>query len=504
MTINRVAARQPGAPAVTMASGAGITFAELDCQSARLSNYWRSKGLVPGDRVALLMDNGLAYAICAWAARRSGLAAVPVNWQLSPGEVAYLIEDSDARALVASPRFRALAEHGLDGNPVAVLLSDGAEFGSFHAIAEAIESQARDEPPDQPDGAPMYYSSGTTGRPKGIRKNSGLRFGEQRPIERLYAQLYGLEAGSILLLPAPLYFSAPYGWMVAATALGVHVVLLDRFDAEGALAAVERHRVTHGLFVPTHFVRMLRLPKDLRGKYDLTSLRAAVHAGAPCAPDIKAAMIDWWGPVLHEYYSGSEGAGFTTITAQEWLDHPGSVGRSVLGAIHILDDEGRELPAGEIGTIWFEDAPRFEYHKAPDQTDAFFNAAGWGTLGDLGHVDDEGYLTIANRRADLIISGGANVYPQEIENAVAGHPAVLDVAAVAVADPEFGQAVRLLVVRQRGAAGDAELADELRGFCRSRLAGYKCPKSILFVPDLPRLASGKLLRRAISEIYRQP
>jgi len=504
MTVDRFAARRWDAPAVTTVGGGTLSFGELDRQSARLANHLRANGLRPGDRVALLMDNSAEYAVAAWAARRSGLRAVPVNWQLTRAEVSYILADSGARALIAGSRFADVAVAAAAEHAVPMRLSADRAFAGFVPLADAIAGASEIEPGDQPDGAPMYYSSGTTGRPKGIVRDTGLRFGEQRPIEALYSKLYGIREGSVLLVPAPLYFAAPFGWMVAATALGAHVVLLPRFDAEATLAAIETYRCTHALFVPTHFVRLLQLGEDVRRRYDLSSLQAAVHAGAPCPPDVKAAMIAWWGPIIHEYYSGSEGAGFTAISSQEWLARPGSVGRAVTGAIHILDEAGEELPPGHVGTIWFEDAPRFVYHNAPEKTERFFNVRGWGSLGDLGHIDAEGYLYIADRRSDLILSGGANVYPQEIENAVAGHPAVLDVAAVGVVDAEFGQRVRLLVVSAPDQVGGAELEAELLAYCRARLAGYKCPRSLRFVPSLPRLASGKLLRRNIPEAWREP
>jgi acyl-CoA synthetase (AMP-forming)/AMP-acid ligase II len=504
MPVDRIADERPSAPAVTVHEGEALTFAELDRKSAQLANYLRGQGLAPGDRFGLLLDNGVNYAVCIWAARRSGLQAVPINWQLRPAEVAYIIDDSDAHALIASTRLGELATEAIAGCDVPILLADGESFGAFRSLDSAIAGEPADQPAGQPDGTPMYYSSGTTGKPKGIRRVTTLKYGEERPIERLYAQLYGISATTVMLIPAPLYFAAPFGWLSAATALGGHVVLLKRFDAEAVLQAIERYRVTHALFVPIHFVRLLKLPAEVRDRYDLSSLQTVIHAGAPCPRDVKADMIAWWGPKLHEYYSGSEGAGFTTISSQEWLERPGTVGRSVMGPVHILDDDENELPPGEVGTIWFENAARFEYHKSPEKTAGFFNARGWGSLGDLGHVDADGYLFISNRRTDLIISGGANIYPQEIENEMAAHPAVFDVAAIGVPDAEFGQTVRLLVLLHADVTPSDALKDELLSFCRSRLAGYKCPRSLIFVPSLPRLANGKLLRREIDPALYAP
>ena len=504
MPIDRIAAKRPYDMAITVHGGESLTFAELDRRSAQLANYLRDRGLAPGDRVGLLMDNGLNYAVAVWAARRSGLQAVPINWQLKEAEVAYLVRDSDARALIASKRLSDLATSAIRGCDVPVLLSDGEDFGNFISLEGAIAEQSANQLPDQPDGTPMYYSSGTTGKPKGIRRQTNLRFGDERPIERLYAQLYGIGPQTVILLPAPLYFAAPFGWLVAVSALGGQIILLKRFDAETVLEAIEAHRVTHALFVPIHFVRLLKLTDEVRFRYDLSSLKVAIHAGASCPREVKADMIAWWGPILHEYYSGSEGAGFTTISSEEWLSRPGTVGRSVMGAVHILNDDGEELPPGEVGTIWFENAAQFEYHKSPEKTAGFFNERGWGSLGDLGHVDADGYLFISNRRTDLIISGGANIYPQEIENEMAAHPAVLDVAAVGVPDAEFGQTVRLLVLPHADVTPSDVLTTELLAFCRSRLAGYKCPRSVVFVSTLPRLANGKLLRREIDPALLAP
>jgi fatty-acyl-CoA synthase len=358
------------------------------------------------------------------------------------------------------------------------------------------------------EGGLMAYSSGTSGRPKGIlRPLDDRAFGEPIPFEMLMRDRYGIGEDSIYLTPAPLYHTAPIGWTMGAQALGATTAVMEQFDAEATLRAIETHRVTHAQFVPTHFVRMLKLPEAVRGRYDLSSLRVVLHSAAPCPPDVKDAMIDWLGPIIEEYYGGSEGGGFFTIGSEEWRRHRGSVGRPLPGlshetraGVHIVDPEsGALLPVGEIGVIYFEGVARFDYHKAPEQTAQFFNAKGWGTLGDMGWLDDEGYLHLADRLSQMIISGGVNIYPQEIEAALALHPAVLDVAVIGVPNEEFGEEVKALV--QPVGTADEKLRAELADYCRERLAGFKCPRSIDFVTELPRLANGKLLKRKLREPF---
>jgi len=489
--------------AVAVLDGPRVDFGELDDRSARLAQFLRRRGLHPGDRVAALLENSTTYAIVVWAARRSGLRLVPLNWQLTSGEIRYVIEDCDARAIIASESLVATAASALENlSEPSVRLCDGTSAGAFVALDTAIAGEPTAQLPNQLDGPVMYYSSGTTGKPKGIMRPLGpLRYGEQRPIEAFYASLFGLGPDTRLLLPAPLYFAAPLGWMSATLALGGSVAILRRFDAEHVLRAIETQRITHGLFVPTHLVRLLRLPEETRSRFDLSSLKLAIHAGAPCPPELKQAMIDWWGPRISEYYSGSEGAGFVSASAEEWLARPGTVGRSKGSRIHILDDSGKECPHGQIGTVYFENAPRFEYHKAPEKTAAYFTPEGWGSLGDMGWLDTDGYLFLADRKIDLIISGGANIYPQEIEAVLLGHPAVYDAAVIGIPNPEFGEEAKAIIQPESNSTPDAALAAEILTFCRARLASFKCPKTIEFVPTLPRHANGKLLKRELRARY---
>jgi acyl-CoA synthetase (AMP-forming)/AMP-acid ligase II len=308
--------------------------------------------------------------------------------------------------------------------------------------------------------------------------------------------LYGGGPDTVYLSPAPLYHAAPAGWTNAVHRLGGTTVVMERFDPLAALELIERHRVTHVQFVPTHLVRLLKLPPEDRARFDLSSLRVVVHAAAPCPPEVKRAALEWLGPVVHEYYSGSEGAGFCAIGPEEWLDHPGSVGRSLLGAVHIVGADGAELAVGGEGEVWFESPRRFEYHNDPAKTAAVFDGRGWSTLGDVGRVDAEGYLYLTDRVSNMIITGGVNVYPREVEDALIGHPAVADVAVIGIAHPEMGEAVRAVVQPDRVAPSD-ELAVSLIAFCRGRIAHFKCPTSVVFLDELPRLPSGKLAKRLL-------
>lgn len=499
---------QPDKPAIHMADGASLNYRQLDERADRVARWLVALGLPEGASVALLLENRLETFELWWGARRAGLYYVPVSIHLTPNEVAYLLRDSGASVLVTSsdqgPRVAQAVASLPEGQlPHRVVM--GGELHGFVRYEEALDATpATGELPVRSVGRELMYSSGTTGFPKGIKRPlvPWDRRMEMPPLEVQLRQMFAIDAETVYLHPSPLYH-ATGRFIVRVLETGGSCVILPRFDAQAALAAIERYRVTYGHWVPTMFIRMLELPGEVRSGYDLSCLRMALHATAPCPAHVKAAMIEWWGPVVNEYYGGSENVGVTYITAREWLAHRGSVGRPITGEVHITaeDDPERELLAGEIGLIYFSGGVGFEYHGDPGKTRGAFNKRGWGTYGDLGHVDEAGYLYISDRRTDLIISGGVNIYPQEIENALVEHAAVADVAVIGVPNKEFGQEVKAVVQLNPGSAAGPGLAEQLQAWCRERLSRMKCPRSIDFVQELPRNENGKLLKRVLREQY---
>jgi long-chain acyl-CoA synthetase len=511
MHLSELAARDPDKPAVIMADGSGaLTFAELDRDSCRVSRLLAGLGVGPGDHVAVLMANRLEYFAVAWGAQRRGTYWTPVNWHLTADEAGYIVEDCGAKVLFASPETADVAALIAARLPDLTVFVSGTDHPGLRRYEDAIAAQAPGRPPDEVEGMYFFYSSGTTGRPKGVLKESTFPpFGTGVGLELLMQGVFGFGADTVYLCPAPLYHAAPLGWSMGTTRLGGTVVLMERFDPAECLRAISLHHVTAAQFVPTHFVRMLKLPPDTRAGSDTSGLRTVVHAAAPCPVEVKRQMIDWLGPVLVEYYAGSEGNGMTMIGSPDWLTHPGSVGRAVVGAVHILGEGGSERSAGQDGAVYF-DGPSFEYHNDPVKTKNSRNGDGWTTLGDIGHLDDEGYLYLSDRRTDLIISGGVNIYPAEIEEALIMHPAVADVAVIGVPDAEMGQSVLAVVqladgiaqLSEREASQD-ELGVALMAHCRSTLAAFKCPRSIEFAVSLPRTPTGKLLRRVLREQHQR-
>ncbi|RAU94578.1 acyl-CoA synthetase [Mycolicibacter senuensis] len=501
------AAATPDKPAIIVADTAEtLTYGQLDTRSLRFARHLYDVGVRPGDHIAVLSDNQPRALEIYWAAMRSGLYITFLNAHLTAGEVAYIVDDCDAQTLVIAEKYADIAGAVIARTPrvarrIALGPVDG--FDDYETVVAAASAQPL---PAQPCGADMLYSSGTTGFPKGIEVPLPRR-GVDEPGDRitgLFAPPMGLDSDSVYLSPAPIYHSAPLRFMAMAHRVGATVVMMRRFDAADALRFIERYRVTHSQWVPTMFVRMLRLDRRLRDSHDLSSQRCAVHGAAPCPVEVKRAMIDWWGPILLEYYSSTEAAGTTIIDSHDWLRHPGSVGKPVLGVAHICDDTGAEVATGEHGTVYFErDAVPFEYHNDPQRTaeTRHRNHPNWTTTGDVGYLDAEGYLYLTDRKSFTIISGGVNIYPQEIENALALHPAVLDVAVIGVPDEEMGQSV-LAVVHPAAEAGPRdELTAALDRFLRERLAHYKVPRRYEFSTDLPRTPTGKLVKGRLQERY---
>ncbi|MEM7020169.1 MAG: AMP-binding protein [Pseudomonadota bacterium] len=501
------AEKDPNKPAHIMArSGETVTYGELEARSCQLAQLMYDAGLRKGDHVAIFMENNPRYFEAYWAAIRSGLYFTTVNRYLSAEEAAYIIQDSQSRVVVTSAGLGDIAEElaGMIPSCPTKLMVDGVRPG-YASYEDAIAAFPAEPLQEQPRGEVMLYSSGTTGRPKGIwRPLSGLQMTDSAQLYDLLKVLYSVNEDSIYLSPAPLYHAAPIGFSSSVQGLGGTVVVLEKFDALEALHALEKYKVTHSQWVPTMFSRMLKLPEADRNKFDLSSHEVAIHAAAPCPPQVKEEMIDWWGKIIYEYYGGTELNGMTFLNSEDWLTHRGSVGKPILGVIHVCDEEGKELPVGEEGIVYFElPAMPFKYHNADEKTKSAQHPEhpNWSALGDVGKVDEDGFLYLTDRKDFMIISGGVNIYPQEIENMVITHPKVLDVAVFGVPNPEFGEEVKAVVQTVEGIEGSPELAQELIEFCREHIATYKCPRSIDFEAELPRLPTGKLYKRILRDKY---
>jgi long-chain acyl-CoA synthetase len=499
------AASDPDRLAVITSSGETVTFAELEARSCRLAQALYAAGLRAGDHVAVLLPNDHRTHEVVWGLQRSGLYSTVVNTHLTPDEAAYIVNDCGARVLITSSALAPLAEPMVTLTPgIALRLALGSTTPEGHDSYDDFVSGFPGTPlADEREGSAMLYSSGTTGQPKGIRRPlTGNPFGSEAVLAPMLGGLMGFGAGDVYLSPAPLYHSAPLVWSMTAQRMGGTAVVMERFDPELCLALIEEHQVTHAQFVPTMFVRLLKLTDEQRATCDLSSLRSVVHAAAPCPPEVKRRMIEWWGPVIHEYYSGTEGGGMTWIRSEDWLTHPGSVGPSVFGTVYICDDEGSVLPTGEDGVVWFGGSGQtFEYNNDPEKTRQTFNEKGWSTLWDVGHVDEDGFLYLTDRKLFMIVSGGVNIYPQEIEDVLVLHPLVGDVAVFGVPDPEMGEEVKAVIQPAPGAVAGAALAAEIITFCREHLSHYKCPKSIDFTEAMPRGENGKLYKKPLRDAY---
>lgn len=505
----KYATETPDKPAVIMAStGELVTYRELDERSNQLARWLRARGLEPGGHVALLAENHLRYYEVVWAALRSGLYLTAVNRYLSAEEASYLVNDSGSSALVVTAALAdtaaAMLDH-IEGCPHRLMIDAVAD--GFESYETAIAEMPTEPLAEQPAGDVMLYSSGTTGRPKGVQRPlRGLSIDDpgRTGISSLERFLLGMDENTVYLSPAPLYHAAPLQWGAGIHELGGTVVIMERFDAAGLLENIERYSVTATQLVPTMFTRLLKLPEQVRNAHDLSSLRAAIHAAAPCPIEVKRKMIDWWGPVIYEYYAGTEGNGLCFIDSEQWLAHPGSVGKAIMGTPHICDEDGNELPPGQPGLIYFENetAP-FEYHGDEAKTAESRHPVhdNWTKLGDIGYLDEEGFLYLTDRSAFMIISGGVNIYPQEVEDCFALHPEVSDVAVFGLPDAEMGEYVHAVVQLEDGVEPSDEVAAELTEFARGEIAHYKVPRSIEFRDELPRAPTGKLYKKQLREEY---
>ncbi len=502
------AATSPQQAAAIMADGSEtLTYAQLDERSARLARLLYELGLRRGDNVALLSENNLRYYEAYWAALRSGLYLTAVNHHLQQAEISYILNDCGAQVLIVSAGKAAQALAVAGETPgIGSRFAFGGQVPGHEDYERALAASSPEPLADTRVGADMLYSSGTTGLPKAIK----LPLQERRvdepgdPLTTVFGRMYGFDRDTVYLTPAPLYHAAPLRFGGFVQALGGTVVLLPSFDPVAALQTIERYRITHSQWVPTMFVRMLKLPDEQRLGHDLSSHRLAIHAAAPCPVDVKRAMIDWWGPILQEYYAATEGNGVTFVDSGQWLKKPGSVGQAGLGTLRICAEDGTELPTGEIGLVYFErETVPFTYHNDPAKTREAQHPdhPTWTTTGDIGYLDDDGYLFLTDRRAFTIISGGVNIYPQEIENVLALHPKVFDIAVIGVPDPEMGEQVKAVVQPAPGVTPSPELAEELLSYVRDRIAHYKTPRSVDFVTDLPRTATGKLQKGKLRAQY---
>ncbi|CAA9272545.1 MAG: CoA ligase @ Long-chain fatty-acid-CoA ligase, Mycobacterial subgroup FadD4 [uncultured Acidimicrobiales bacterium] len=498
------AATNPDRAATIMAgSGEVVTYGRLEARSNQVAHLLRSLGLGWRDGIALCLENSARYHEVCWGAQRSGLYYTAASTRLTAGELGYIVDDCGARVIILSYEQRHLAAPLLALTPrVVARYVVGGTVEGYESFEQAVAGQPTHPVADEAEGADMLYSSGTTGRPKGVKPPiKGKPLGELNGLVLLCRGLYGFGQDTRYLSPAPLYHAAPLRFSMTAHRLGATVVVMEHFDPVRYLALVDEHDITHTQLVPTMFVRMLKLDPAVRRACRLTSLRCAIHAAAPCPVPVKEQMIEWWGPIIHEYYAGTEGNGFCAISSEEWLAHRGSVGRNLLGPIHILDDDGNEVDTGQVGTVYFEGGPRFEYHNDPEKTELSRTERGWSTLGDIGRLDEDGYLYLTDRKADMIISGGVNVYPQEAENVLTLHPKVADVAVFGIPDEDLGELVKAVVQPVDGTEVDRRLEQELIAYCRERLSPVKCPRSIDFRSELPRHPTGKLYKRLIRDEY---
>jgi long-chain acyl-CoA synthetase len=493
----------PDKPAIIVAeTGETRTYRQLDDASNKVAQFFRTRGLGHEDVVAIMLENTPDYYSLTWGAQRSGLRYVCISSRLTADETDYILENSGAKMFIISASLGAAAAQLTTQLERYAL---GGELPGYASFEDAVAPMPKTPIADERAGVDMLYSSGTTGRPKGVRVPlpADPALATSNALVMMAMGLYRFNQDSVYLSPAPLYHAAPLRWSMTVHKIGGTVVMMKKFDPEAVLASIEKYKVTCGQYVPTHFVRMLKLPEDVRGKYDLSSLDCAIHAAAPCPVPVKEAMINWWGPIIEEYYAGSEGNGMTFIGSADWLAHKGSVGKAVLGVPHIMSEDGEtEVPVRSEGTIYFENPDHhFEYHDDKEKTASARNAKGWSTLGDVGYIDEEGYIYLTDRKSFMIISGGVNIYPQEIENHLVTHPRVQDVAVIGGPHEEMGEEVIAVIQPIDMADATDAFRDDIIAYAREKLSGVKIPRRIDFLAELPRHDTGKLYKRLLRDQY---
>lgn len=493
----------PNRPAFILGdTGEVVTFKQLDERSNQGAHVFRSLGLKPGDNVCIMMENNARCLEIVWAAQRSGLIFTPISPKIDQHSAAYILGNSRARLFIGSWNHADTAEEILC-EPSSVdhfFMVNGTRAG-FQSWEEACARQPLSPIDDECNGLPMLYSSGITGKPKGIVITPCDEAVDTPPmLTPFLAPVFGFDENTVFLCPAPLHHSAPLHFTMMATYQGGTTVVMSRFEPEQALKLMERHRVTHGIYVPFMFTQMLKLPAVLRESYDVSALRMAIHGAAPCPIEIKQQMIQWWGDALMEFYSSSEGIGMTLIDAEDWLAHPGSVGKALVGDVHIVGEDGMELPPGETGTVYFSgDHIRFTYHNELSKTADSYNEKGWATVHDMGHLDEDGFLYLADRVSFAIVSGGITIYPQELENILASHAKVADVAVFGVPSELLGEEIKAVVEPTTWSQANEETADEILEWLSDKVSSFKMPRSLDFHPNLPRSDNGKMYKRLLAD-----
>lgn len=484
---------------VDSVTGDALSYSELDSKSNQLAHFFRAQGIEKGDHIALFGKNDIKFFEISWAAFRSGIYLTPVNCLLKSDEVSYIVNNSNASLVICDKRLEDICKPILsDINSSINKISFNGHIDGYENYEDVLGEYSEEPLEDQPKGTYMFYSSGTTGRPKGVKwPLPDEQIGEDSAHFLFHRELWSFDEDTISICSSPLHHAAPAYMAMTTHAFGGTLVMMPKFDAEEALRVIEKYRVTHGQWVPTQFIRMHKLPEKTKARYDLSSMKFALHAAAPCPVELKEKMFDWWGPVFYEYYSGSEGVGMTHARPEEWLKFPGTVGKPLMGTLHICDEDGTELSIGEIGKVYFESDHEFTYHQDEKkrQNAQHPDSQNWTSLGDIGYVNEEGYLFLTDREQFLIISGGVNIYPREVEDTLVMRDDILDVAVIGVADDEMGEQVKALIQLAPGTLETESLEDEMIQYCRSRIAHYKCPRSIAFVASLPRSDSGKLVKR---------